>query len=98
MKLLVNFTVKQEDTQIQVAPLLDHWNINADTNRSDLSFLNDFVGLDISGNPPEPADAVDQAGTLGNDMNGVTAVMGIVGTMSVALSVVSAGAPSGPIV
>ena len=31
-------------------------------------------------------------------MDGVTSVMGVVGTMSVAMTVISAGAPSGPIV
>lgn len=79
-------------------PIKFHWNINADTNRSELSFLDVPATLNITGSPPEPASAVDSAGSFGNDMDNVTAVMGIIGALSVVLSILSAGAPSGPII
>jgi hypothetical protein len=95
---MVNFTEKQTAAKLQVEPILQHWNINPSTNKSELSFIKTPATIDLSANAPEPAKSVESAGAFGGNMESVTAVMGVIGTVSMVLSIISAGAPSGPIV
>jgi hypothetical protein len=96
--LTVNFTTGQTDAKLNVAPLNNHWVINPITNRSELSFENQIEEISISGDSPEKASNVDNAGSMGENMDSISGAMSIIGAFSIALSVVSAGAPSGPIV
>ena len=95
---MVNFTEAQKQAKLQVEPILSHWNINANTNRSELSFIQNPATILLNASPPEPAKAVETAGELGSDMDVASKVMGIIASFSMALSVASGGAPSGPII
>jgi hypothetical protein len=98
MLLMVNFTEITAGARIEVKPLLPHWIIDTPTNSSLLSFFDTPAEMTISGSVPDSPKAVLAAGNLGGNMDTINGALSIIGLFSVAISIVSAGAPSGPII
>jgi hypothetical protein len=98
MMLMVNFTEIISNAKIQVKPALSHWVIKESTNSSQLSFFDTPAEMTISGSVPDSPKAVVAAENLGGNMDTINGALSLIGLFSVAISLVSAGAPSGPII
>lgn len=97
--LSFNFTVEEQNLELSLEPTQLHWRIDPVTGVSHLSvretepsILLDSVKVPIS------KETIEKTASLGSTTENFQKVMGIVGSISLVMTLFSAGVPAGPVI
>lgn len=95
---MLNFTENQEAAKVIVKVKKVLWDADPLTQLPLLNFLEVPAESTVSALSPEPEDLVESSDSMGDQMDGSSSIIGMVGSLSLVLTLANAGVPNGPVV